>query len=149
MHLTHLPDRAKHETISALDLAESVPMVPNPAYEDISALDLADVCMTKNPSYVAIQPWQRESVARYKTRTTETNPMFRSRLIPYPPELDEKRKQRQFRHGIKPATMPLPVQTAETNTVCGCGDDSFMEWTSLVRTSAEGIAHVEEVCTVI
>ena len=149
MHLTHLPDRAKHETISALDLAGGVPMVPNPAYEDISALDLADACMTKNPSYVTIQPWQRESVAHYKARTTETNPTFRSRPLPDPPELEEKRKQRQFRHAIKPATMALPVQRAETNIVCGCGDDSFMKWTSIVKTSAEGIAHVEEVCTVI
>ena len=144
MHPTHLPDPAHHETISALDLAESVPIVPNPAYERISALDLADVCMTKNPANVPIQPWQREHVTLHQSRTTEPSSAFKSRPLPCPPELEMKRKQRQFRHKIKPAVLPLPVPIRSTSILSG-HSDSYMDEPVPVQISTERSAHPEEV----
>lgn len=142
MRPAYLPDPAKHETVSALDLAESVPILPNPAYEPIAALDLADVCMTKNPSYVSIQPWQREPVAQYKARTIGPSPTSRSRPLPRLPLL----KDNSIMYGINQA-IPLPVQTTKTTIVRDCG--GVEEWTSPVYTSSDEIAHDEEVCTVI
>ena len=112
-------------------------MVPNPAYEQISALDLADVCMIKNPAYETVQPWQRESVTRYKARTAETSPTFKSRPLPCPPELEEKRKKRQFRHEIKAATMPVPVQITDADVLHGCENDLCVKWSSPVQESTE------------
>lgn len=142
MRPTYLPDPAKHETVSALDLAECVPILPNPAYEPIAALDLADVCMTKNPSYVSIQPWQREPVAQCKALTIGPSPTSRSRPLPRLPLL----KDNSIMHRINQA-IPLPVQTTKTAIVRDCG--GVEEWTSPVYTSSDEIAHDEEVCTVI
>lgn len=135
---TYLPDPARHETLSALDLAKNVPFLPNPAYEPITALDLADPCMTKNPSYVPIQPWQREPVARYKARTIGPSPTSRSR----PPLL----KDFSIMHRINQA-IPLPVQTTKTAILRDGGDVEKV--TSPLYASEEGIACNKKVCTVI
>lgn len=136
MRPTYLTDPARHETVFALDLAENVVILPNPAYEPITALDLADVCMTKNPSYVTIQPWQREPVAQYKARTIGPSPTSRSR--PLPPLL----KDNSILHRIN-QTMPLPVPITKTASVHDGGN--VEEVTSPVYTSEEGIACDKEV----
>ena len=123
-------------------------MVPNPAYQHISALDLADACMVKNPAYMPIQPWQRQHMTICQACTTEPSPAVQSRPLPCPPELEEKRKQRQLRHKIKPATMPLLVAINSTSIVHGHGD-SYMDEPVPVQTPIERDAHREEVCTVI
>ena len=134
MHPTHLPDPPHHETISAWDSTESIPMVPNPAYEHFAALASDHISMTKNPSYLPIKPWQREHMTCYKSCTTEPSPAgtaVPSRPLPCPPEIEEKRKQRQISHRGNPAPMPLPVQKCSgTSTVHG----------------TEEIAHPEKVC---
>ena len=140
----HFTDPACHETISALELAESVPMVPNPAYEHISALDLADVRMMKNPAYMPIQPWQRQLMTICQACTTEPSPAVPSRPLPCPPELEMKRKQRQFRHKIKPAVLPLPVPIRSTSILSG-HSDSYMDEPVPVQISTERSAHPEEV----
>ena len=147
---THLPDEtlAPHETISALDLADIVPMIPNPAHECIDrfALDLADVSMTRNPAYVPVQPHHRGYMTFPQDCLTEPSPASNSRPLPCPPEIEMKRKQKQMQYKILPPPLPLPVPSIVPDSDDALGVDEAVP----VPLTSDTFGYPEKkVCTVL
>lgn len=138
---------APRTTISTLDLgqAEGVPLGSNPAHESISALGLADMCMTKNPAYVPIQPHHRDDMTPEQDRPTEPSPS-KTWPLPWPPEIETKHKQRQLQYQVAPIAIPLPEQT---KTVQGFDDASYVGKAVAMQRPSERVAHCKKVCAVM